>query len=184
MQLESLPCVTTFRWLTKVRTCRHISCLIPSKGGILHPALPKECLLVPGLKLVAASPADQTLHRVSDLTPHWLQDSALAEDCSHSTQSYALCPISPLGESQQDHGPDHMAVSPGTYFTREQQQLFKSWFMNLQAFCDQDWKADVTAALASRNCDRPFLKGQAKIKKKKKIHESHKASLCRRNDSL
>lgn len=132
-------------------------------GGILHPTLPKECLLVPGLKLVAASPAGRTLHRGSDLTPHWLQDSALSEDWSHSTQSYALYP---LGESHQDHGPDHMTVSPGTYFTREQEQLFKSWFMNLQAFCDQDWEAEVTAALASRNCDRPFSKGRAKIKKK------------------
>lgn len=62
-----------------------------------------------------------------------------------------------------------MTVSPGTYFTREQQQLFKNWFMNLQSFSDQDWKAEVAAALASRNCDRPFLKGRAKIKKKKSM---------------
>lgn len=58
-----------------------------------------------------------------------------------------------------------MTVSPGTYFTREQQQLFKSWFMNMQSFCDQDWEA-AEAALASRNRDRPFPKGRAKIKKK------------------
>lgn len=176
---ESLSRVATLRWLTKVRTCRHISCLILSKGE-------SSTLLYPR----SAS---------RSLGSTWWRYPQLAEPCTgaltnttagskilplQKTGAAVLCPVSPpspLGQSQQEHGPDHVTVSPGTYFTRELQQLFKNWFMNLQSFSDQDWKAEVAAALASRNCDRPFLKGRAKIKK---IHESHKASLCRRNDSL
>lgn len=111
-------------WLTKARASRNMSRLILSNWGILYPPLPKECHVVPGPNLVTISPAGQTLCSGSDFTP-WLQDSALVEGWIVNTQHGYLY-TSPLAESQHDHTTD----SPGTHFTQEQQQLFKSWFMN------------------------------------------------------